>query len=256
MPPAYRAIIADDEQPLRRSLKTQLEHAWPELTICGEAQNGIQALELIKDLQPHIAFLDIKMPGMTGMQVAREAGQLCWIVFITAFDQFAVQAFENEAVDYLLKPVDPQRLAQTVSRLKHRCANRTPDPTRMDAVLQTLEAHLSASQPSAHLKWIKVTHKQSMRLIPVEEIGCFQAQDKYTVVYTPEDEFLIRKPIKELVAELNPDMFWQIHRSTIVNAAWIDQVSSSITGRYVLTLKEIEGTFTVSRSFRHRFKSM
>jgi DNA-binding LytR/AlgR family response regulator len=254
--PVYSAIIADDEQPLRDFLKNQLRQVWPELDICAEARNGIEAKEKIEMLQPDIAFLDIKMPVMTGMEVARKVAHICRIVFITAYDQFAVEAFENEAVDYLLKPLDFERLQVTVRRLKERLGQQVVNPDSIHAAIKNFKDHLVASPPSAYLKWIKVVDKQNIRLISVEEICCFQAQDKYTVVHTRQNEFLIRKPIKHLLEELDPEIFWQIHRSTIVNAAWIDRVSTSLTGKYVLTLKHISGTFTVSRNYRHRFKSM
>ncbi len=255
MPTTLRAIIADDEAPLRRSLKTQLGQVWPALSICAEAENGIEALEQITTLQPDIAFLDIRMPGMSGMEVAREAAAFCRIVFITAYDQFAVEAFENEAVDYLLKPVEPERLAQTVRRLKKRLSRPAPLPEEISAALHTLESRLANSSP-VYLKWIKTLDRDVIRLVPVDEICCFEARDKYTVVRTRNEEFLIRKPIRELADELDPQAFWQIHRGTIVNAACIDKVSSQLTGRYVLTLKGVDGTFAVSRRFRHRFRVM
>jgi DNA-binding LytR/AlgR family response regulator len=256
MPPPLKAVLADDEKSLCVYLKNLLWQSWPELQICAEARNGVEALEMIEKHRPDIAFLDIKMPGMSGMEVARRAADLCRIVFVTAYDQFAVQAFENEAVDYLLKPVEPERLARTIQRLKERFEKRDLDPAPIQAVLKSLQERLAAAAPAPHLKWIKVPDRQSLRLIAVEEICCFQAQDKYTVVQTEREEFLIRKPIKELVEELDPRTFWQIHRSTIVNAAWIDKISTSLTGSYVLTLKRRPGTFTVSRGYRDRFKSM
>jgi DNA-binding LytR/AlgR family response regulator len=256
MPLPLKAVLADDEKSLCAHLKSLLQQAWPELHICAEARNGVEALELIQKHRPEVAFLDIKMPGMSGMEVARQAAALCRIVFVTAYDHFAVQAFENEAVDYLLKPVEPQRLARTVQRLKERFEKRDLDPAPIQAVLKSLQEHLAAEAPAPYLKWIKVPDRQSLRLIAVEEICCFQAQDKYTVVQAEREEFLIRKPIKELVEELDPQTFWQIHRSTIVNAAWIDKISTSLTGSYILTLKSRPGTLTVSRSYRDRFKSM
>jgi DNA-binding LytR/AlgR family response regulator len=256
MKPTNSAIIADDEPALRRFLKDQLQQAWPELEILAEASNGLEALQLIETLCPGIAFLDIKMPGMTGMDVARKAARLCRIVFITAYDQFAVEAFEKEAVDYLLKPVDPQRLAMTIHRLKEHASKQALDPDAMHAVLQGLQDRLAAVQSISYLKWIKVLDRQSIRLVPVDDICCFQARDKYTVVQTRKEEFLIRKPIKQLSDELDPEMFWQIHRATIVNAACIDKVSLSLTGSYVLTLRNIPGTLKVSRSYRDRFRGM
>ncbi len=256
MQPTIKAIIADDEEPLRRSMQNMLDEVCPELEICGQAANGIEALQQIENLRPDIAFLDIKMPGMSGMEVARQVADLCRIVFITAYDQFAVEAFENEAVDYLLKPVDPRRLQLTVNRLKNRLQEQTVDPGPIHAVLQQLQDRLTAPSATAYLKWIKVLDNQSIRLVPVEDIFCFQAQDKYTVILTLDQELLIRKPIKELLEELDPEKFWQIHRSTIVNAACIDRVGTSLTGSYHLTLKNKPGLFIISRSYRQRFRSM
>jgi len=256
MPSSISAIIADDEPALRQFLNRLLQQAWPDLQIVAEAANGIEALQLIKTHQPRIAFLDIKMPGMTGMEVARQAAHLCHIVFITAHDQFAIEAFEHEAVDYLLKPVDRQRLDRTIGRLQQRLCREIIDPDPVRAALKNLEDRLGAERPVSYLKWIKVQDRQNIRLVAVEEVYCFQAQDKYTVVRTQDREFLIRKPIKLLSEELDPEMFWQIHRATIVNAACIDKISTSLTGSYVLTLKNLPDKLMVSRSYRDRFRNM
>ena len=256
MPPALKAIIADDEPVLRRRLADDLHAVWPELEICGQAENGIQALELLTARQPQIAFLDIKMPGLSGLEVARRVAATCRIVFITAFDQFAVQAFEQAAVDYLLKPVERSRLERTVARLRHHLARPEPDPHHLAPWLHLLEQRLGTTSPPAWLQWIRVQDRQQLRLLAVAEVAVFQAEDKYTVVTTAQGEYLIRKPLKELIAELDPERFWQIHRSTIVQVAAIDTVKVSLTGRQVLTLKGIAGTFAVSRGFRHRFKAM
>ena len=256
MPPPISAIIADDEPALRQSLKSRLQQAWPGMQIVAEAANGPEALQLIKAHQPDIAFLDIRMPGMTGMEVARQTAHLCHIVFITAYDQFAIEAFEHEAVDYLLKPVDFQRLDRTIRRLQERILRETIDPDPVRAVLESLQDRLGAEQPVSYLKWIKVQDRQNIRMVPVEEVCFFQSQDKYTVVRTKDSEFLIRKTIKLLSEELDPEMFWQIHRATIVNAACIDRISTSLTGSHVLTLKNLPDKLTVSRSYRDRFRSM
>ena len=256
MPPPISAIIADDEPALRQFLKSRLQQAWPGMQIVAEAANGPEALQLIKAHQPDIAFLDIRMPGMTGMEVARQTAHLCHIVFITAYDQFAIEAFEHEAVDYLLKPVDLQRLDRTIRRLQQRLRRETVDPDPVRAVLESLHDRLGAERPVSYLKWIKVQDRQNIRMVPVEEVCFFQAQDKYTLVRTKDSEFLIRKPIKLLSEELDPEMFWQIHRATIVNAACIDRISTSLTGSHVLALKNMPDKLTVSRSYRDRFRSM
>ena len=250
-----RALVADDERQLRKYLKNLLAQSWPDLQICAEAANGLEALERIRSERPDIAFLDIRMPGKSGMQVASEAAGLCHIVFITAYDQFAVEAFEREAVDYLLKPVEPKRLAVTVDRLRDRLARHKLDPAPIHALLQHLRERLTPS-PTTYLKWIKVMEVGDIRLIPVEEVSCFQAQDKYTVVHTINDEHLIRKTIKVLVEELDPELFWRIHRGTIVNASRIEKVSTTFTGSYAVSLKGHPEKLQVSRRYQHRFKAM
>jgi DNA-binding LytR/AlgR family response regulator len=196
------------------------------------------------------------MPGLSGMEVARRVAATCRIVFITAYDQFAVEAFEKEAVDYLLKPVEPERLARTVERLKAQLVVPALPQVGLENLLRSLEQQFASHRVQSYLQWLQVQDKNAIRLLPVEEIACFQAQDKYTVVMTREGEYLIRKPIKELAEELDPQRFWQIHRGTIVRAAAIDKVSTSLTGSAHLTLKGIDGIFAVSRAYRHRFRSM
>ena len=252
----YKAIIADDEEELRTYLKSSLAEIWPELIICGEAKNGKEALELVESMRPQIAFLDIRMPGLSGMEVAKRIAGLCRIVFVTAFDQYAVEAFEREAVDYLLKPVSKQRLIQTVQRLKGQLNSSTEPPAGLGQVLEQVLSRLPGGGRPDFLRWIKTQQKDSIRLIPVDEVDYFQAEDKYTLVMTKEGESLIRKTIKELTEELDPAQFWQIHRGTIVNVSKIDKVSRSLTGRGVLKLKERPELLTVSRSYLHLFNQM
>ncbi len=253
----YKAILADDEKELRTYLRQILAEIWPELVICGEAKNGKEALQLVEANHPQIAFLDIRMPGLSGMEVAQRIAGLCRIVFVTAFDRYAVEAFEKEAVDYLLKPVSRERLMHTVQRLKSRLASAVePPPGITEAVAQIL-SKLSGKRESEFLRWIKTQEKDSsIRLISVEEADYFQAEDKYTVVLTREGEFLIKKSIKELAGELDPARFWQIHRGTIVNVSRIDQVSRSMTGRGVVKMKGRAELLTVSRNYLHLFKQM
>jgi DNA-binding LytR/AlgR family response regulator len=234
--PPIKAIIADDEPLLRRWLADELQAVWPELDICAQAENGIQALELIATRKPQIAFLDIRMPGLSGLEVARRVATSCRIVFITAFDQFAVQAFEQATMDYLLKPVERSRLELTVARLRHCLADATPAPDLLAPVLHLLEQRLKTASPPAWLQWITVQERQQLRLLAVTEVAAFRAEDKYTVVTTAQGEYLIRKPLKELGCELDPERFWQIHRSAIVQVAAIDTVTVTLTGRQVLTL--------------------
>ncbi len=252
----YKAIIADDEKELRTYLRSLLSEAWPDLVISGEAANGKEALALVQSEHPQIAFLDIKMPGLTGMDVARRIAGVCHIVFVTAYDRYALEAFEREAVDYLLKPVSKERLTQTVQRLKERLESASLPTTQLTEVVEQLLARLPAQAGRDYLRWIKTQHKDSIRLIPVEEIDYFKADDKYTLVMTKEGESLIKKSIKELAEELDPAQFWQIHRGTIVNVSRIDRVSHSLTGRGIVKLKERSEFLTVSRNYLHLFKHM
>ena len=252
----YKAIIADDERELRTYLKYILSEIWPELMICGEAKNGKETLELVESERPQIAFLDIRMPGLSGIEVAKRIAGLCRIVFVTAFDQYAVEAFEKEAVDYLLKPVSKERLTQTVQRLKNQLDSSTEPPARLAEVVEQVLSKLSGRGDAKFLRWINTQHKDSIRLIPVEEVDYFKAEDKYTLVLTKEGESLLKKSIKELAQELDPSQFWQIHRGTIVNVSKIDKVSRSLTGRGILKLKGRSELLTVSRNYLHRFKQM
>ena len=250
------AIIAEDEKPLRAHLYFLLERAWPELRIVGQAQNGPEALRLIEKHEPHVAFLDIRMPGLSGIDVARSVPGSCRVVFVTAYDQYAVKAFENEALDYLLKPVSRERLAKTVTRLKR--ALTRPDASALKNLegIERVLMGLEKRQAVTPLRWIRVQHGGSLRLISVEEICYFKSSDKYTVVRTKTDEYLIRKPIKTLIRKLDPQHFWQIHRGTIVNAAFISSVSRSLTGKGTLRLKGVADSLTVSQTYMHRFRQM
>jgi DNA-binding LytR/AlgR family response regulator len=252
----YSAIIADDEKELRTYLKNMLAETWPELEICGEAVNGREALEMVDAFAPQIAFLDIKMPGLSGLDVAKNIAGLCRIVFITAFDQYAVEAFEREAVDYLVKPVTKKRLAQTIHRLKKQLQSSPEPPADLAEMITQVLANLQINASAEYLQWIKTQHKENVRLIPVEEVDYFQAEDKYTLVITPKEEALIKKSIKELSRELDPQKFWQIHRGTIVNVSRIETVGRSLTGRGILKLKNRSNSLTVSRQYLHLFKQM
>ncbi len=248
-----RAIIADDEETLRLYLKEKLAVAWPELVVSGEAGDGEAALKLIEEKRPHIAFLDIQMPGMSGIEVARGINGPCAVVFITAYNKYAVEAFENEALDYVLKPVTEERLEKTVKRLKERLASPQSAPNLaevIDKVARALE-----NSPN-HLQWIKAQHKDGVRLIPVGDVYYFRATDKYTVVRTRDGEHLIRKTIKELENELDPDQFWRVHRAAIVNARAIHAVDHSLSGGYTVKFRDIQDRLAVSRAYTHLFKQM
>ena len=250
------AIIADDEEQLRIHLKSKLAELWPELIICGEAKNGLEAMDLIELYRPAIAFLDIKMPGLSGIEVAQKISTNCRVVFITAFDQYAVKAFENEAVDYLLKPVTDERLAKTIKRLKKQISAISKPPIDFSQTMDRLLAALKDNQPSGYLKWIKVRHAEDVRLIAIDDVCYFKAEDKYTVVKTREGESLIKKSIRQLTEELDPDQFWRIHRGTIINVSRIGKVSRSFAGRLIITLKDLPENLTVSRSYANLFKQM
>ena len=252
----YKAIIADDEKELRGYLRTMLAETWPELTICGEAANGKDALELVDTFAPQIAFLDIRMPGLSGLKVAEKIASVCRIVFVTAFDQYAVDAFEREAVDYLVKPVTKKRLTQTIQRLKKQLQVSAEPPAGLAEMITHVLANLQGNANANYLRWIKTQHKDNIRLIPVEEIDYFQAEDKYTLVMAAQGESLIKKSIKELAQELDPQQFWQIHRGTIVNVSRIENISRSLTGRGVIKLRKRPESLTVSRNYLHLFKQM
>jgi DNA-binding LytR/AlgR family response regulator len=253
----YKAIIVDDEKELRTYLKSMLAETWPQLEICGEAANGKEALKMVDAFSPHIVFLDIKMPGLSGLDVAKNIAGLCRIVFITAFDQYAVEAFEREAVDYLVKPVTKERLRQTINRLKKQLQSSLESPADLARIVTQVLANMQGNKNAdQYLQWIKTQHKDSVRLIPVEEVDYFQAGDKYTLVITAQEEALIKKSIKELIRELDPQKFWQIHRGTIVNVSRIEDVGRSLTGRGTLKLKNRKDTLTVSRQYLHLFKQM
>jgi len=274
------ALVADDERLLREQLRARLAEVWPELEIVAEAKNGAEAVALTEERRPDIVFLDIRMPGMTGIEAARAIAQLPtddlatdgdgaatarppWhgpeIVFITAYDQYAIEAFEQGVVDYVLKPAERERLQVTVERLKKRLADRgaddAPDASGMQQLLQKLAAKMQPNAP-ATLRWIQATVGQSIQMIPVEDILFFISDEKYTRVQTATLEALIRKPIKELVEELDADMFWQIHRSTLVNARAIAGVTRDLRGRQLVAVRGHPEKLEVSRSYAGLFKGM
>jgi DNA-binding LytR/AlgR family response regulator len=245
-----RALIAEDEPLLREQLKRRLAQAWPELAIAAEASTGAEAVALFDTDPVDVAFLDIRMPVMTGLDVARAIGDRAHIVFVTAYDEYAVAAFEEGAVDYLLKPVSPERIDKVVARLKSRLA---APPTDLAALI----ARLAAREPGGgYLRWIRASLGNAMRMVPIEDVLYFQSEDKYTKVVTAEAEALIRKPIKELYDELDPEAFWQIHRSTIIALRAIGKVERDWRDQPVISLKGRPEQLVVSRTFAHRFKAM
>jgi DNA-binding LytR/AlgR family response regulator len=268
-----RALIADDERLMREQLRARLAEVWPALEIVGEAKNGLEAVEMTGTLHPDLVFLDIRMPGMTGVEAARAIAQLpvdeesdagwhgCEIVFITAYDQYAIEAFEQGVVDYVLKPAERERLMVTVARIQKRLAGRHGDdtdaaaPPAMQQLLQKLAARMDPSK-APQLRWIQATVGQNIQMIPVEEVLFFISDEKYTRVQTATLEALIRKPIKELIEELDAEVFWQIHRSTLVNTKSIAGVSRDLRGRQLVAVKGHPQKLEVSRSFAGLFKGM
>jgi len=244
------ALIAEDEPMMRAQLKGRLAQAWPDLEIVAEAENGEEALALVDEKKPDIAFLDIRMPVMSGLDVARELAGRCHVVFVTAYDEYAVAAFDEGAVDYVLKPPMPERIAKVVARLKTRLALA---PLDLTAILAKLAAHEEVAGP---LKWIRASLGASMRMIAVDDVLYFRAEDKYTKVVTADGDALIRKPIKELYDALDPDAFWQIHRGTIVSLRAIARIDRDWRGEPVIVLKNRDEKLAVSRTFAHRFKAM
>ena len=243
------ALIAEDEPMLRAQLKSRLAEAWPELAIINEAANGADALAMVDAHQPDIAFLDIRMPVKTGIEVAHALEGRCHVVFVTAYDEYAITAFDEGAVDYVLKPVTPERIAKVVSRLKSRLASAPLD-------LSQVLARLAARDGGGYLKWIRASLGATMKLIATDDVLYFQAEDKYTKVVTAAGDAHIKKPIKELFEELDPEAFWQIHRATIINLRAIAKVERDWRDQPIISLRDRGEKLTVSRTFAHRFKAM
>ena len=250
-----RAIIADDEKNLLKSLKKILNKLWPELLISGEACNGKQAVDLIEKIRPDVAFLDIKMPGMSGIEVAKEIEGICRVVFVTAYDSYAVEAFENEALDYILKPLDEKRLLKTIDRLKDRLSSNDNSP-HVGRKIERIINSLKKDGRPAFLQLIKVKTGIEIRFVPVSEVLFFMAEDKYTTVKTAEKEFLIKKTIKELENELDPDQFWRVHRSSIINIDKIKKITRSFSNQLVVMFNNTDRSVIVSRAYSHLFKQM
>ncbi|HYC36223.1 MAG TPA: LytTR family DNA-binding domain-containing protein [Usitatibacter sp.] len=247
------AILAEDEPILRAQLEGKLRKLWPELEIIASVEDGAAALEALEDRTPDFMFLDIQMPEMTGVEVARHVGGRAHIVFVTAYDQYAIQAFETGAADYILKPATDERLKVTIDRLKAKLAAPTPPPD-LGAVLSKLTEQLNANKPK--LQWIKATIGQNLRLIPVNEVLFFQSDEKYTRVVLAEGEALIKTPIRELLDGLAPEVFWQIHRSTVVNVNAIAAVTRDFRGQAHVKVKGKDESLVVSRIYSHLFKQM
>jgi len=248
------ALIADDEPHLATYLRSQLVAAWPGLELLPIARNGVEAAEAIAAHAPDLAFLDIKMPGLTGLEVAQGIEGSTRVVFVTAFDEFAVQAFEQEAIDYVLKPVNAQRLARCVERVRR--VLETPvgaDDARLSAVLQRLAAPRPAAAP---LRYVRASQGELTHQVDVADVLFFRADDKYTCVQTASGEHLIRTPIAELAAQLDAQQFWQVHRSTLVNLRFVTGTRRDELSRLFVRLRGFDGELPVSRAYVHLFKAM
>jgi len=273
-----RAVIADDERLMRDQLRARLAQVWPALVIVAEAKNGLEAIQAVKDHQPDVIFLDIRMPGLTGVEAAKEIAQLDLgeeallpeMVFITAYDQYALDAFEQGAVDYVLKPAEPERLRVTAERLQKRLMQRAAEDNSevapsastesagapsVQQLLHVLSAQLKG-QPTQYLSWLQASVGQSIQMVSVDDVLFCVSDDKYTRVQTLKQEFLIRKPIKELVEELDPKVFWQIHRSTLVSVKAIAGVQRDERGRQEVLIKGRSDRLAVSRSASQLFRGM
>jgi len=269
------AVLADDERLMREQLRARLAEVWPELQIVAEARNGLEAVQLVEQHRPDIVFLDIRMPGLTGVEAARQIAQLPprpghenddsdllpEIVFITAYDQYAVEAFEQGVADYVLKPAERERLQVTVGRIRQRLAARhgggdAPAGPHLQQLLHQLAARLNPGGAPQYLQWIQATVGSAIQMIPVEDVLFFISDEKYTRVQTAHIEALIRKPIKELVDEIDPRLFWQIHRSTLVNVKAIAGITRDFRGRQIIAVRGHPEKLEVSRSYSGLFKGM
>jgi DNA-binding LytR/AlgR family response regulator len=256
------ALIADDEPMLRDELSGLLAHAWPDLRIVARARNGREAVALFEAHQPEVCFLDVRMPGLSGVEAARLIGRRAHLVFVTAFDQYALQAFDQGVLDYLVKPVKPERLAETVGRLQERLRGAQP-AVNSEALLQHLATQLlrAGATPATPLRWLRVQVAQTLRLIPVDEIAFLRADSKYTLVAWRDDdgapaEALVTLPLKDLVSQLDMSQFAQVHRSVVVNLAAVSHVVRGHNETATLHLKGRSEVLPVSRSFLHQFRQM
>ncbi len=253
-----RALIADDEPHLAQYLADQLRKQWPELEVVALARNGVEAAARIAELQPDIAFLDIQMPGLTGLEVAAGIEGTTRVVFVTAYDEYAVNAFDAEALDYVLKPVTAERLGRTIERLqrafapKDGAAPAEPD-ARLARALHALQSPAPTAQP---LRWIRASQGELTHQVAVDQVLFFHADDKYTCVRTAQAEYLIRTPITELAAQLDPQQFQQVHRSTIVNLAHLAGTRRDDASRLFVRIAGWADELPVSRAYVHLFKPM
>lgn len=253
------ALIADDEPLLRKALARLLAQAWPELVVVAHSRNGREAVEQFEVRLPDVCFLDVQMPGMSGVEAARHIGRRAHIVFVTAFDQYAVQAFEHGALDYLVKPVEPARLAETVTRLRERLLTAQP-ALDAEALIEQLAARLRKDSTPAALQWIRASVGQTVRMIAVHDIDFLRSDEKYTLIAWRDDgkpaEALIRTPLKELLAQLDSAQFTQVHRAVVVNLRAISHVTRGENETAQIHLKARRDVLPVSRKYLHLFRQM
>jgi len=248
---AATALIAEDEATLAEELAETLEALWPQLSICAVAANGPEAVRLFEEHAPDVLFLDIEMPGLSGLEVARRASRRSHVVFVTAYDKYAVAAFERGAVDYVMKPVDTGRLADTVTRLKERLHS---PPASLEDILKTLADRVAT--PREYIRWITASQGRDLRLITTDDICYFQADNKCTLVVTASQESLIYRTIRELTDALDPSTFWQIHRGTIINVRHIAGITRDYRVRLRVRLRQRKETLPVSAPYAHLFRQM
>jgi len=246
-----RAVIAEDETVLREELQAHVAALWPELEIAAAVADGVQALAALAEHHPQVLFLDVQIPGPTGLEVARAASGRCHVVFVTAHDEYAVAAFEQGAADYVMKPFSVERLRIAIERLRARLAS---PPASLEGILAALARQ--AARPHSYLRWINASVGNDLRLITVDEVCYFRSDAKYTRIVTEHQESLIRKPVRELALELDPERFWQVHRSIIVNVAEIARVKRDFRGRIELHLKRRPETLPVSQPYAGLFRQM
>ncbi len=264
------AILADDEELVRDLLKARLAQVWPELTIVAQASDGQEAIEMVAQYAPTFAFLDIRMPEKTGLQVAKIISERCHVVFLTAYDEYAVEAFERGAIDYMLKPVTVDRLQTTVERLKKRMLQQPVDLSQLLAQIESQRGmpampssaaapSIASKMPDAkpeQLRWIQASVGRELRVISIDDVVYFEADEKYVIVHTRDAEAVIRTPLKELVDGLDPELFWPVHRATIVNVRMIEAVEKDVLGRLSIRLRGMQKKLPVSRTHSSRFKGM
>lgn len=247
------ALIAEDERPQRQELRALLTELWPDLNVVAECEDGLAALEALERFHPNVAFLDIRMPGVSGLEVARAAGAQCHVIFTTAYEEYALQAFDEGAIDYLLKPIVRERLSRAIERARSRLNSGTN--VDVAALMDMVQARLAAGSKQG-IKWITASIGNSVKMFSIDEVLFFQAQDKYTRVVTADSEGHIRTPLKELLAALDSSAFWQVHRSVIVRVAAIRAVEKDAEGKLSLSVRGRPDVLPVSSAFQYRFRGM